>query len=351
VKNRYQVYSVCVASALSLLGAVSVQAQDLVRPISEQEAMAAGLPSQAETLDRLSQAAMDLFVQNCNNGTNPNGNLPNPNPSPSPWWTPGNPGPIAGPANNNGGGLKFATGVETPGGGMGILPIGDPSPRPSTAPSSTPPNCNPGGTPYQPGYPSGNNAVTQILGEINSTIGILNNIVNLGSNAWNLIQRGQPKVTFNPTFASAMPAAVTNWMQMQDCKQVTQDFQLTAPGAKPGKPALQMVVRVVLESHCTVAGKGLYLGSISVSDAGVTVGYGTNLEVALTIPTGGIVNASNNPDSPLATALIQITYNKTSDFFSPTLNGSWELLVSADGTMKDISKSTAGGAPQVVTPY
>ncbi len=189
--------------------------------------------------------------------------------------------------------------------GPGDLPKPPSGPvTPPSGPVINPPLSNPGtsGTAVDPmtGF---NNGVSQI----NSTIGVIDNIVNLMDKIWGIIEKNQPVVSITTNYANAVPYGTSHWTQLQGwSKPATKKYSFSMKNGFDSE-----VVKVTYQIHYTYAGnfqgKGKFLTGVTIEPLNVVTAWGYKVTLVSEVPDSTIANVGTAAD-PVAAMQLQLRW-------------------------------------------
>ena len=170
-------------------------------------------------------------------------------------------------------------------------------PKPPTGPQINPPN---GPGPVTPGS-------TNPLDQINGTIGMLDNVVNLVDKIMTIIAKNQPVVNLNVNYANAVPFGTSHWTQLQGwSRPSTKKYAFVMKNMYGGE-----VVKVLYQVHWTHSGNfngvGKFLTGVTVEPLSVTASWGYNVDLTAEVPDSTIANVGTSAD-PIASMQVQLKW-------------------------------------------
>lgn len=169
-------------------------------------------------------------------------------------------------------------------------------PKPPSGPQINPPVNGPG--PVTPGSP---------LDQINGTIGMLDNVVNLVDKIFTLIAKNQPVVNINVNYANAVPFGTSHWTQLQGwSRPSTKKYAFVMKNLYGGE-----VVKVMYQVHWTHSGNfngvGKFLTGVTVEPLSVTASWGYNVDLTAEVPDSTVANVGTSAN-PIASMQVQLKW-------------------------------------------
>lgn len=148
-------------------------------------------------------------------------------------------------------------------------------------------------------------AAGEILGDLNATGLILDQIVNLGKKVWTLVDAGKPVVNLKTDVATALPYGAKCWMDLQTWSAPTAKTYTVTYKNLYGMEVVKFSYRVIFVSGGSVDGKGAYIGYAAIEPSDVSVAWGFKFSAESSAPT--IYNMGTK-EAPVAGMNLQMNY-------------------------------------------
>jgi hypothetical protein len=150
---------------------------------------------------------------------------------------------------------------------------------------------------------------------INQTIGVIDNIVNLADKFWSIIDKSRPVVAVTTTYANAVPFGTSHWTQLQGwSKPSTKRYAFSIKNSLGSE-----VVKVVYQVHSThggnFQGKGKFLTGVTIEPLTITAPWGYTVDLKAEVPDSTVANAGTHED-PVASMQVQLKWKVTTAFSS-----------------------------------
>jgi hypothetical protein len=174
-----------------------------------------------------------------------------------------------------------------------------------------------------------NNAVSNI----NSTIGVIDNIVNLADKIWSIIEKNQPVVNITTNYANAVPFGTSHWTQLQGwSKPATKKYSFAMKNGYGSE-----VVKVTYQIHYTYAGnfqgKGKFLTGVTIEPLNVVTAWGYKVTLVSEVPDSTIANVGTHED-PVASMQVQLRWTAHTAIKDITSKAIY--YVQGDGLLQEI---------------
>lgn len=218
--------------------------------------------------------------------------------------------------------------------GNGTIPSPDQLPKPPTGPQINPP-INPGttSTPDNPQQPDPGAGFQNAVNNVNSTVAMLDNIVNLVDKIWGIIEKNQPVVNITTNYANAVPFGTSHWTQLQGwSRPATKKYAFSMKNGYGSE-----VVKVAYQVHYTYngnfQGKGKFLTGVTVEPISVTTAWGYKVSLTAEAPDSTIANVGTH-DDPIASMQVQlkwVVHTAVKDIQQKAI-----YYVQGDGVMQEI---------------
>ncbi len=192
--------------------------------------------------------------------------------------------------------------------GNGTIPSPDQLPKPPSGPVINPPvNPGPTSTPDNPQTPNPGAGFQDTINNVNGTIGMIDNIVNLAEKIWNIIEKNQPVVNITTNYANAVPFGTSHWTQLQGwSRPATKKYGFSMKNAYGME-----VVKVAYQVHYTHSGnfqgKGKFLTGVTIEPLSVTTAWGYKVSLVSEVPDSTIANVGTQ-DNPVASMQLQLRW-------------------------------------------
>lgn len=148
-------------------------------------------------------------------------------------------------------------------------------------------------------------------GTITTGVPELDVILNMGKQAWQLIQENAPVVNTQLTTANALPAGIRCWNQLEKWQAIRSiDYQITFKSWLK-TDAIRYTARVIYAYGGSYKGRGRYIANATVQNAELMVKSTNILNVAVQVP---MVLNSGDSANPNATMQINIVIEAKNKF-------------------------------------
>jgi hypothetical protein len=157
----------------------------------------------------------------------------------------------------------------------------------------------------------------------------LDTILNLGKQAWKIIQNNAPVVETRLASANALPQGIQCWNQLERWQAIRSvDYQV-AFKTVVGLDAVKYVARLTYVYGGSHKGKGRFIANAMVKNKEINVNWSNQLNVDVEIPT--VVNAGTS-ENPVAVMQVNININNKNRFIPiKELGTSKSFLLFGDG--------------------
>ena len=179
--------------------------------------------------------------------------------------------------------------------------------------------------------------------DINGTIGVIDNIVNLMDKIMTIIAKNQPVVNITVNYANAVPFGTSHWTQLQGwSKPSTKAYEFSMKNAYGSE-----VVKIAYQVHWThngnFQGKGKFLTGVTVEPTSVTTAWGYNVDLTAEVPDSTVANVGTSAD-PIASMQVNLKWKVHT--IIKDIEGKDIYYVQGDGLMQPMSKAFARGLEQ-----
>ncbi len=132
---------------------------------------------------------------------------------------------------------------------------------------------------------------------------ILDQVINIGTKIWQLIEKGKPTVHVGFPYAHAMPAGIQSPMQLEGFSDLNYTSYKTTYQNPFGTKVFDLVYTTVHQYGGSVAENGQYLGNVTILPSKVSVAWGYDVSVDVReVGTSNMGSAA----SPVAGLLLEI---------------------------------------------
>jgi hypothetical protein len=167
-------------------------------------------------------------------------------------------------------------------------------------------------------------------GKISPTV-----LVNLGRQAWKVVEANRPVANVNLQSASIVPQGVNEWQALEGWQAPRSRVFRTSYKNAYGMTVVQFDYRLTYTYGGSIAGTGRYLAQVSVAPADISVAWGYTLNAEAKVPV--ITNAGTH-QSPIAAAQVEVNWKV--DTVLRSIQKGQAFYVRADGQMIDLSAGT-----------
>jgi hypothetical protein len=165
-----------------------------------------------------------------------------------------------------------------------------------------------------------------------STIGKIGQIINIAERIWKIIEKNKPVVEVGSHFATAVPANITHWDQLQGWNMPeTTVYRFHAKNAY-GATMVDVTYAVLRTTGGNYNGKGKFLTGVTVMPISINVGWGYKLSMDVAVPS--VSNAGSSED-PIAAMMANL--NWSIETVVKTARGTGVYYVRGDGGFKEIA--------------
>ncbi|OGS06648.1 MAG: hypothetical protein A2270_01335 [Elusimicrobia bacterium RIFOXYA12_FULL_51_18] len=163
---------------------------------------------------------------------------------------------------------------------------------------------------------------------------ILDQIINIFTKVWTIVQQNAPVASINTTYAAAMPQGITAWNQLAEWrKPKTYLYGFYAENLY-GAKTVDVKYKVIYTAGGKYRGKGQYLTGVTIIPAGVDVSWGYRFSLAAAVPDSTITNVGTSKD-PLAAMQVKLDW-KISTALKAS-NGTSVYYIQGDGYYEEIA--------------
>ena len=135
----------------------------------------------------------------------------------------------------------------------------------------------------------------------------LEEIANVGSKFWRIIEANRPVADAKTQYATALPKGVTRWTDMTDWQPPRADvYELSAKNVY-GVTVLRIRYKVLRTYGGRYRGKGRYLTAVTVEPTLIDVAWGYSCALEASVPESSVVNVGTS-DDPVAGMTATLTW-------------------------------------------
>jgi hypothetical protein len=176
---------------------------------------------------------------------------------------------------------------------------------------------------------------------INSTVGAIDNIVNLAQKIWNIIQANQPVVNITTNYANAVPFGTSHWTQLENWnKPATKKYAFSMKNGF-GSEVVKVTYQVDYTYGGDYNGKGKFLTGVTVEPLSVTTAWGYKVSLTSMVPDSTVANVGTQTD-PVASMQVQLDWTAHTALKDITSKAIY--YVQGDGLLKEIGTPFENGA-------
>ncbi|MCM2278176.1 MAG: hypothetical protein NDJ89_08880 [Oligoflexia bacterium] len=160
---------------------------------------------------------------------------------------------------------------------------------------------------------------------------ILDEFINLGKQAWQIVVENRPVANFRQSSASVVPKGIQDWQELQGWQAPrSQTYRLSFSNGF-GSDVVRFDYRILYTHGGNVKGKGRYLANVTIVPASLEVSWGFTFNADVAIPS--ITNAGTHAD-PIAAAELQVHWS--ADSVLKHLEGTDNFYIRGDGTLQSL---------------
>jgi len=180
--------------------------------------------------------------------------------------------------------------------------------------------------------------------KIGETLVIIDQIINIFTKVWDIVQQNAPVVNINTTYAAAMPQGITAWNQLAEWRKPKAYLYSFYAENLYGTKTVDIKYKVIYTSGGKYRGKGQYLTGVTIIPAGVNVAWGYRFSLAAAVPDSTITNVGTSKD-PLAALQVKLDW-KISTVLKES-NGTSVYYIQGDGYYEEIASPFAAKPVEV----
>jgi len=173
---------------------------------------------------------------------------------------------------------------------------------------------------------------------------VIDQIINIFTKVWTIIQQNAPVVNIDTKYAAAMPQGITGWNQLAEWKKPkTYLYSFYAENIY-GVKTIDVTYKMMYTSGGRYKGKGLYLTGVTVVPTNVDVAWGYRFSLAAAVADSTIANVGTELD-PVASMQMKLAW-KISTALKDS-NGTSVYYIQGDGYYEEIASPWAKEAVKV----
>jgi hypothetical protein len=185
------------------------------------------------------------------------------------------------------------------------------------------------------------------LGPLGITDGllILDTIVNIGKQLWDLVAKGKPVADYTTDEASAVPKGVGSWAELESWSDPVVKLYHAKTLGSNGRENGDYYFRVIYAFGGGAGGKGKYLAGVSALPAQIELGYAHSFNSRVNVL--AIVNHGTDQE-PIAGMLLHLQWGFNAWFWHT--EQSVEIHVRGDGKLELLTTGDEGKAIDIGAP-
>lgn len=137
--------------------------------------------------------------------------------------------------------------------------------------------------------------LSPISGTLDQANLIIDKIINIGQKIWNIVDKGRPVANYTNTKASALPANVTRWDQLESWQAPRSKVVRVVYKNHYGMEVVNFTYRILLLYGGNVKGMGKYIGYAAVEPIEMTTAYMYTFNAKAEVDTVYNLGTSQNP--------------------------------------------------------
>jgi hypothetical protein len=173
---------------------------------------------------------------------------------------------------------------------------------------------------------------------------IIDQIINIFTKVWNIIQQNAPVVNIDTKYAAAMPQGITAWNQLAEWKKPKTYLYSFYAENLYGVKTIDVSYKVMYTAGGRYKGKGLYLTGVTVVPTVVDVAWGYRFSLAAAVADSTIANMGTEQD-PIASLQMKLGW-KISTAIKDS-NGTSVYYIEGNGYFEEIASPFAKEAVKV----
>lgn len=164
---------------------------------------------------------------------------------------------------------------------------------------------------------------------------VLDQIINIATKVWRIIEENKPVVDVKTQYAVAVPSGTTTWGQLAGWRPPKGEvYELLAKNGY-GSQVVRVRYQVLRTFGGSVRGKGRYLTGVTVEPLLVEVAWKYKLTLRAEVPESSVVNAGSHED-PVAAMLVKLYWHIETPIKDS--QGQGVYYVTGDGRFQEIGR-------------
>jgi len=177
-----------------------------------------------------------------------------------------------------------------------------------------------------------------------SPLVVIDQIINIFTKVWTIIQQNAPVVNIDTKYAAAMPQGITGWNQLAEWKRPKAYLYSFYAENLYGVKTIDVTYKVLYTAGGKYKGKGLYLTGVTVAPTVVNVAWGYRFSLAAAVADSTIANIGTELD-PIASMQMKLGW-KISTALKDS-NGTSVYYIEGNGYFEEIASPFAREAVKV----
>jgi hypothetical protein len=170
--------------------------------------------------------------------------------------------------------------------------------------------------------------------DLTGVLGSIDQIVNVATKIWDIIQANAPVVGIDTKYATAYPQGITAATQLaQWSKPKSQVYGFSAKNLY-GSTMIDCEYKVTYTYNGAYQGKGKFLTAVTVIPTNVTVGWGYKFYLSAAVPDSTITNVGTDAD-PIAAMQLKLNWKMSTVLKEE--DGASVYYVQGDGAFEEIA--------------
>ncbi len=170
--------------------------------------------------------------------------------------------------------------------------------------------------------------------DLNSVLVTIDQIVNIASKVWNIIQANAPVVNIDTKYATAYPQGITSASQLAQWSRPKSYVYGFYAENLYGSVMVDCKYKMSFSYNGNYKGKGKYLTAVAVIPASVSVGWGYKFYMSAAVPDSTIANVGTHLD-PVAAMQMKLSWKMATVL--KEVDGTSVYYVQGDGYYEEIA--------------
>ncbi len=163
---------------------------------------------------------------------------------------------------------------------------------------------------------------------------IIDQIINIASRIWDIIQQNSPVTNLDAKYAAAVPQGITSWSQLAEWKRPKSYVYGFYAENLYGVTAINVTYKVMFTFGGKYKGKGQYLTGVTVVPTTADVAWGYRFSLSAQVPDSTIANVGTNTD-PVASMQLKSAWEISTVLKDS--NGASVYYIQGDGYFEEIA--------------